>query len=112
MPSYPTIDDCVDRLGVEPSDAAQLASLQASLDGQTELVRKARPDLPDPPGTDALDADDYLGILILACLDYRASNSPSGFAGYDGGFGGSDNAERFRAQQLLRIDRYVPPRVG
>ena len=104
---WPTIDDCMNRLGVDPADDSQMASLQASLDGTIAMVRKARPDLDT-----IMEADAWLGIVILTCLDYRAANTPSGFAGYDGGFPSGDMAEKFRAQQLLRIDRFVPPRVG
>jgi hypothetical protein len=100
---------------VDPATQDDTDALTASLDGVTAMVCKARPDLTDPTTGDPLpdiEDDAWQGIVILACLDYRAANSPSGFAGYDGGIPGGDAPERFRAQQLLRIGRYVPPRVG
>lgn len=105
---WPTVDDCMDRLGVDPSDAERLDALGASLAATIAMVKRARRDL--ATATTVAD-DDWQGVVILACLDYRAANSPNGFTGYDGGYGG-DTAERFRAHQLLRIQRYVPPRVG
>jgi hypothetical protein len=110
---WPTVLDCADRLGVDPADAADLRALTASLEAQVAMVVRARPDLLDAGGLPVADLadDDWQGIVLLACLDYRAANTPNGFTGYDGGYPG-DSAERFRAHQLLRIQRYVPPRVG
>ena len=106
---WPTVEDCADRLGVDPADEADMRALQNSLDGQTVLVMKAKPEL---VGAILIDADYWQGLTILACLDYKAANSPSGFAGFDGGLPSGDQAEKFRAQQLLRIDRFQTPRVG
>jgi hypothetical protein len=113
---WPTVDDCRARLGLAPATPDDEASLAASLDAVSAWVIKARPDLaPANPGDPApdIEPDAWQGIVILACLDYRAGNTPNGFAGYDGGgYAGTDTAERFRAHQLLRVQRYVPPRVG
>lgn len=110
---WPTVADCQDRLGVDPADASAARALTASLDGVTAMVLRERLDLLDPatgqPAT-TLDADTWLGIVILACLDYRAANTPAGFAGYDGGYSGTAD-ERFRGYQLCRISRYAPPRA-
>lgn len=113
MKPWPTPLDCADRLGVDPAEASDLRALTASLDATVAMVVKARPDMLDATGLPVADIDDdaWQGIVVLACLDYRASNTPNGFAGYDGGLPG-DAAERFRAQQLLRINRWVVPRVG
>lgn len=104
---WPTVDDCVARLGVDPADADALATLGRSLDAVTAMVRRERPEL-DPT---TCDPDVWQGVVILACLDYRAANTPAGFAGYDGGVSGTTD-ERFRGYQLCRIARYAPPRVG
>lgn len=113
MKTWPTVDDCVDRLGVDPSSTEQMNALTASLDATVAMVVRSRSDLIDAGGNPVPDIadDDWQGIVILACLDYRAANSPNGFAGFDGGLPG-DAAERFRAQQLLRINRWTVPRVG
>jgi hypothetical protein len=110
---WPTPIDCIDRLGVDPADGDALSALTASLDATIALVLRSRPDLANANGlpVDAIGDDEWQGVVILACLDYRAANSPNGFTGFDGGLSG-DSAERFRAQQLLRIARWVPPRVG
>lgn len=112
---WPTVADCVERLGLAPASTADDNALAASLDAVSAFVVKARPDLTDATTgapLPAIEPDAWQGIVILACLDYRAANTPSGFQGYDGGGYTGDTAERFRAHQLLRIQRYVPPRVG
>lgn len=112
---WPTVADCIDRLGLVPASQGDTDSLTASLDAVSAWVVKARPDLADPTTGDPLadiEPDAWQGIVILACLDYRAASTPNGFAGYDGGGYSGDTAERFRAHQLLRVQRYVPPRVG
>lgn len=111
---WPTPLDCADRLGVDPADAADLRALTASLDATIALVVSNRKDLLNATGlpVDLIGDDEWQGVVILACLDYRASNSPNGFTGFDGGLPGGDNAERFRAQQMLRMNRWVVPRVG
>ena len=82
--AWPTIEDCENRLGVDPADESDVASLQASLDATITMVIRAKPEL---VGTTVIDADYWQGIVLLACLDYRAGNTPNGFAGYDGGLG-------------------------
>jgi hypothetical protein len=115
---WPIIDDCIARLGVDPADQADTDALQASLDATTAMVLRAKRDelydtTVDPPVLVTDIEDDYWqGIVILACIDYRAANSPNGFAGYDGGLQAGEGAEKFRAQQLLRMDRWAVPRVG
>lgn len=110
---WPVVVDCIDRLGVDPSDAESLAALTASLDATVAMVLRARRDLADPNGMPVafIGDDEWQGVVILACLDYRAANSPNGFTGFDGGLS-PDQSERFRAQQLLRINRWQVPRVG
>jgi hypothetical protein len=106
--AWPTVDDCVARLGVAPATPADLAALGHSLDATVAMVRRERPELTE---AGPIGADTWQGVVILACLDYRAANTPSGFAGYDGGYAGTTD-ERFRGYQLCRIARYSPPRVG
>jgi hypothetical protein len=103
----------MERLGVDPADSADVSALTASLDATIALVLRSRRDLADANGMPVPDIgdDEWQGVVILACLDYRASNSPNGFTGFDGGLA-PDSAERFRAQQLLRMNRWVVPRVG
>jgi hypothetical protein len=110
---WPTPVDCIDRLGVDPSDADSLAALTASLDATIAMVLRSRRDLANANGlpVDLIEDDEWQGVVILACLDYRAANSPNGFTGFDGGLP-NDQAERFRAQQFLRINRWQVPRVG
>jgi hypothetical protein len=105
--TMPVVADCIDRLGVDPASTQDVEALTAALLATISYVTRQRPDL-----LTTVDAAASQGIVMMACLDYRARNSPAGFAGYDGGYMAPDTPEKFRAMALLRIDRYGPPRVG
>jgi hypothetical protein len=109
-PGWPTVDDVATRLGLDPSDPARWDALPASLAAVLAMVARERADLFAPGVT--VPADAWQGVVILAALDYRAANTPNGFAGYDGGLDAGDGAERSRAHRFLRIGRFARPRVG